>query len=113
MMDEGSLAQVSVGRLGVITEIEFEIVPQRMVQRDTYTTSFDDFVDAIQALQDEHNEAQENGPEAVASVLAAYEGTQVQCPAWEASPQNFGSEFWNLSSATKVCVLVFYLKSEW
>jgi hypothetical protein len=42
--------QIAVGRLGVITEVELSIIPQDMVERQITTTSFWDFVDAMQVI---------------------------------------------------------------
>ena len=42
--------QVSVGRLGVITELDFEIVPQQMLVRTAVSLTIDEAVDGIAAV---------------------------------------------------------------
>ena len=76
--DQGLWFQIAVGRLGVITEVELSILPQDMVERLTFETSFADFVDAMMDLQEDYTEAV-NGTSSrtVAEVLSDYEGTQV------------------------------------
>lgn len=70
--------QIGVGRLGIITEVELSVIPQDMVGRETYETTFEEFVDRMRELQDDYNEAV-NGSSSrtVAEVLSDYEGTQV------------------------------------
>ena len=73
------LLQISVGRLGVITEVEMIIMPQDMVTREVINTEFSVFVKAMQTLQNEYNAAlQGTGSKTVVEVLAEYEGTQVR-----------------------------------
>lgn len=48
VIDGSEHLQIGVGRLGVITEVELSIIPQDMVERQITTTSFWDFVDAMQ-----------------------------------------------------------------
>lgn len=69
--------QISVGRLGVITEVELAIMPQDMVARTTDDISFWDFVKILKDLSEEYRAAK-NGTsdKTVAEVLAAFEGTQ-------------------------------------
>jgi len=43
-------AQVSVGRLGVITELEFGIVPQRMLTRTVLSERVEDTVKSLAAV---------------------------------------------------------------
>ena len=71
-------SQIAVGRLGVITEVELSIIPQDMVERLTFETSFAEFVDSMMDLQEDYTEAL-NGtsPMTVSEVLSDYEGTQV------------------------------------
>ena len=62
----------------MITEVELSIIPQDMVERETFETSFWDFADKMQELQDDFLEAVNvTSSMTVAEVLAEYEGTQV------------------------------------
>jgi hypothetical protein len=54
-------SQVSVGRLGIITEMDFNIIPQAVVQRDHMTLTFDQFVAEIKIIQDTYNMAKSMG----------------------------------------------------
>jgi hypothetical protein len=56
-----ALSQVSVGRLGLITELDFRILPQAVVQRQHMTLSFDQFVAEIKIVQDTYNMAKSAG----------------------------------------------------
>ena len=62
----------------MITEVELSIIPQDMVERLTFETSFADFVEKMIDLQEEYTEAV-NGTSSrtVADVLSDHEGTQV------------------------------------
>lgn len=62
----------------MITEVELSIIPQDMVERLTFETSFADFVEKMMDLQEKYTEAV-NGTSSrtVADVLSDYEGTQV------------------------------------
>ena len=70
-----------MGRLGIITEMEFDIVPQQMLTRTGSNVKWPDFQAAIIKLQNDYN-AVLNGTDdrAVEDVLDPWEGTQVCCP---------------------------------
>ncbi|KAI7844538.1 hypothetical protein COHA_001896 [Chlorella ohadii] len=51
----------SVGRLGVVTELTFRIVPQQAVQRTLKEMSFDDFVNQLQETQADYVAAKQAG----------------------------------------------------
>lgn len=79
--------QIGVGRLGVITEVELEIVPQDMLEREVFSTSFDDFVAAMKQLQDDYVAALNGSSKStVADVLSEYEGTQASLPDCHSHP---------------------------
>lgn len=61
----------------MITEVELAIIPQDMVERETFETSFEEFVDRMMDLQEAYLAALNGTTEqTVAEVLAEYEGTQ-------------------------------------
>lgn len=70
--------QVSVGRLGIITELEFDIIPQQMLTRLGHNVAWADFQANIVQLQNDYN-AVLNGtsPRSIEDVLDPWEGTQV------------------------------------
>jgi hypothetical protein len=70
--------QVSIGRLGIITKLTFEVVPQRAVQRSLQQISFQQFVSEIQQTQAAYNEALDSGSiDALGAALAEIDETQV------------------------------------
>lgn len=54
-------AAVSVGRLGIITDITFKIIPQRSVKRELQDINITKFASEVKAVQDEFNSAKANG----------------------------------------------------
>lgn len=52
---------MSVGRLGLITELDFMIVPQAVVRRDHLDVTFDEFVAQMKIIQDTYNLAKRGG----------------------------------------------------
>lgn len=68
--------------------MELSILPQDLVERETYETDFRTFVDKMLDLQDDYLEAL-NGtsPLSVAEVLSEYEGTQVLLELSQPYPQ--------------------------
>ena len=70
--------QLAVGRLGIVTEIDFKIVPQRMLTRTVTTQSFDGFVAWTLAAQDRFKTALASGSQtAISDSLRAVDQTQV------------------------------------
>ncbi len=70
--------QLAVGRLGIVTEIDFKIVPQRLLTRTVTTQSFDDFVAWTLAAQDRFKTALASGSQtAISDSLRAVDQTQV------------------------------------
>jgi len=72
--------QVSVGRLGVITELDVAIVPQRLLARTVMTEALDDFIASVEAAAAAHAAAVAvRAPAAeVLAALAPLDMTQVQ-----------------------------------
>ena len=71
--------QLAVGRLGIITEIDFKIVPQRLLTRKVVPQTFDAFLEWTLAAQDRYKEAVAGGSEAAISAsLAEVDMTQVR-----------------------------------
>ena len=72
------LLQVSVGRLGVITELDFEIVPQQMLARTAVSLSIDEAVDGIAAVSSAYAAALSANASAsqIQEVLAPLDMTQ-------------------------------------
>lgn len=50
-------AQISVGRLGVITEVDLRIVPQRMLTRIVTDETFDELVTGVEAAASAYSAA--------------------------------------------------------
>ncbi|EIE25101.1 hypothetical protein COCSUDRAFT_40439 [Coccomyxa subellipsoidea C-169] len=70
--------QLAVGRLGIITEIDFKIVPQRLLTRKVVPQTFDAFLEWTLAAQDRYKEAVAGGSEAAISAsLAEVDMTQL------------------------------------
>ena len=87
-------AQVSVGRLGIITEVELDIVQQQNLTRVGHRLPFSEFETMIAELQDAYNGAV-NGSSGLtlADVLDPWEATQagsgsvcVVRSAWRSAP---------------------------
>lgn len=73
--------QLAVGRLGIVTEIDFKIIPQRLLTRTVMTQSFDDFVAWTMAAQERFKAAVASGSQAaVSDSLRAVDQTQVCVP---------------------------------
>ena len=70
--------QLGVGRLGIVTEVDFMILRQRMITRTVTPQSFWEFVDWTQALQDGYNRALASGSDAaISAALSPIDMTQV------------------------------------
>ncbi|BDA41344.1 probable D-arabinono-1,4-lactone oxidase at N-terminal half [Coccomyxa sp. Obi] len=70
--------QLAVGRLGIVTEIDFKIVPQRLLTRTVETQSFDDFVAWTMAAQERFKAAVASGSQtAISDSLRAVDQTQL------------------------------------
>ncbi|RMZ54692.1 hypothetical protein APUTEX25_003070 [Auxenochlorella protothecoides] len=71
-------AGVSVGRLGVITELTLAIVPQQAVTRSLETTQFANFTAQMLEVQEDYVAARESGDEdAIKAALFAVDETQL------------------------------------
>lgn len=53
--------QVSVGRLGIITQLTMHIVPQQSVQRTETDMTAVQFADQIKLVQDAYSQAKQQG----------------------------------------------------
>ena len=74
-------AQVSVGRLGVLTSVTFSVVKQRPVQRLLQTISTAELTAQIKAAQDAYTAALTSGSViALAAALSQIDETQVRTP---------------------------------
>ncbi len=77
-------AQVSVGRLGIITRLKFPIQPQMAVQRTVTISSMGEFVNEIMAVQENYKAALGAGSKsavaksAVREALAPLDDVQVK-----------------------------------
>ena len=70
-------AGVSVGRLGIITEITFKIVPQRAVKRDLQDISYNEFAAQIKLVEDAYNQARaKNDVDGMKFALSQIDETQ-------------------------------------
>ena len=78
---------MSVGRLGIITEVEFDIIPQQLLTRLGHNVAWTDFQAAIVQLQNDYNSVL-NGTSSrsIEDVLDPWEGTQVQIAQWYCCP---------------------------
>ena len=71
-------AQVSVGRLGIITRLKFPIQPQMAVQRSVTVMSLDDFGSEIMTAQERYKAALSTGSQsAVRDALQPLDDVQV------------------------------------
>lgn len=74
----GAHAQISVGRLGVITEVEFSIIPQQLLTRGVTNITFVDFQKWAATAQDNYKAALQNDDEeAISTALQPLDRTQV------------------------------------
>ncbi|KAI8108600.1 hypothetical protein M9434_006624 [Picochlorum sp. BPE23] len=70
-------AGVSIGRLGVITDITLKIKPQEQVQRTSEDLTFSEFATVIQSVQNDYNDAIEAGDDqAIREALFKVDETQ-------------------------------------
>lgn len=80
-------AQVSVGRLGIITELEFELLPQQNLTRLGHSMAFTDFELSVLQLQEDYAAALNGtGNMTIDDVLEPWEGTQARM--WLACTRN-------------------------
>ena len=77
--------QVSVGRLGIITELEFDVIPQQNLTRTGHRLAWGEFVNLLLKLQSDYTGVVA-GSASAADVLDPWEGTQVR-PAGQARAQ--------------------------
>ena len=74
----GVHAQISVGRLGVITEVEFRIIPQQLLTRGVTNITFTDFQKWAATAQDSYKTAVQSSDEnAISTALQPLDRTQV------------------------------------
>ena len=73
--------QISVGRLGVITEVDFEIMPQQLLTRTLTNITFADFQTWLSNIQNTYTAAlQTNNPANISAALKPLDRTQVHKP---------------------------------
>ncbi len=71
--------QVSVGRLGVITQLSLSIVPQQAVQRAEQDMTVAQFAQQVKQVQDAYTQAKQTGSsEAIWTALHSLNETQVE-----------------------------------
>ena len=71
-------AQISVGRLGVITEVDFSIIPQQLLTRSVTNITFADFAKLAATAQDSYKAAlQSDSEDAISAALQPLDRTQV------------------------------------
>lgn len=70
--------QVSVGRLGIITQLTLKIVPQQAVQRAEQDMTASKFADQVKQVQDAYLQAKQTGSaSAIWTALHSLNETQV------------------------------------
>lgn len=70
--------QISVGRLGVITEVDFAIIPQQLLTRTLTNMTFSDFQQWMAKNQDSYKAALQSGsPASISAALQPLDRTQV------------------------------------
>ena len=70
--------QISVGRLGVITELDFEIIPQQLLTRTLDNLTFSEYQSWITSIQNTYKAALQSGdPGQISSALKPLDRTQV------------------------------------
>lgn len=70
--------QVSVGRLGIITQLTLKIVPQHAVQRAEQDMTASKFADQVKQVQDAYLQAKQTGSaSAIWTALHSLNETQV------------------------------------
>ena len=73
------LLQVSVGRLGVITQLSLSIMPQQAVQRAEQDMTAAQFAQQVKQVQDAYTQAKQSGSsEAIWTALHSLNETQVE-----------------------------------
>ena len=73
------LLQVSVGRLGVITQLSLSIAPQQAVQRAEQDMTAAQFAQQVKQVQDAYTQAKQTGSsEAIWTALHSLNETQVE-----------------------------------
>ena len=75
------LLQVSVGRLGIITQLTFTIVPQQAVRRADQDMTVAQFAQQVKQVQEAYTQAKQTGSaEAVWAALHSLNETQASSP---------------------------------
>ena len=86
------LLQVSVGRLGIITQLTLTIVPQQAVRRAEQDMTVAQFAQQVKQVQDAYTQAKQTGSaEAIWAALHSLNETQAS------SPCSVYSMFWLLA----------------
>jgi len=71
--------QVSVGRLGIITQLTLSIVPQQAVRRAEQDTTIAQFAQQVKQVQDAYTQAKQTGStEAIWTALHSLNETQIR-----------------------------------
>ena len=71
--------QISVGRLGVVTEVDFSIIPQQLLTRTVTNITFADFHRWAAIIQDNYKTAVVSGSQsAISAALQPLDRTQVR-----------------------------------
>lgn len=69
--------QLAVGRLGIVTEIDFKIIPQRLLTRSVVNQTFGEFINWTVDIQDRYKLALASGSEAaISEALSPVDMTQ-------------------------------------
>ena len=98
--------QVSVGRLGIITQLTIKMVPQQAVQRAEQDMSASKFADQVKQVQDAYLQAKQTGSaSAIWTALHSLNETQVLLPSTCASylPLIYSHVYSVSPSCIKVC----------
>ena len=70
--------QISVGRLGVITELDFEIIPQQLLTRTLDNLTFSEYQSWLTSIQNTYKAALQSGdPSQISAALKPLDRTQV------------------------------------
>ncbi|CAK0783638.1 hypothetical protein CVIRNUC_006837 [Coccomyxa viridis] len=71
-------AQISVGRLGVITELDFEIIPQQLLTRTLDNLTFSEYQSWLTSIQNTYKAALQSGdPSQISAALKPLDRTQL------------------------------------
>ena len=74
----GMPLQISVGRLGVITELDFDIIPQQLLTRTLDNLTFSEYQSWITSIQNTYKAALQSGdPGRISAALKPLDRTQV------------------------------------